>query len=69
MILSHIVTVSLKDKEANVLFGSRLATEKYNTRNGDLVRHGVNHTFDRVVGANPVLRVGVKPYILRMNPT
>lgn len=23
--------------------------------------------FDRVVGANPVLQVGVKPYILRLN--
>ena len=49
MILSHIVTVSLKDKTGNVLFSSRLATKKYDTSNGVDLRYGVNHTFELIL--------------------
>lgn len=49
--LSHIVTVSLKDKAGNVLFGSRLATEKYDPSNRTVVRYGVYHTFNLILKA------------------
>ncbi|QXN70597.1 hypothetical protein AGENTSMITH_193 [Bacillus phage vB_BspM_AgentSmith] len=47
--LSHIVTVSLKDKTGNVLFSSRLATEKYDPSSRDVVRYGVHHTFNLIL--------------------
>lgn len=47
--LSHIVTVSLKDKVGNVLFSSRLATEKYNTSNCVDLRFGVSRTFELIL--------------------
>ena len=49
--LSHIVTVSLKDKAGNVLFGSRLATEKYDPSTSDGVRCGIHDTFDLILKA------------------
>lgn len=33
----------------------------------EFISHYLIENFDRVVGANPVLQVGVKPYILRLN--
>lgn len=47
--LSHIVTVSLKDKTGNVLFSSRLATEKYQSWSGCSGRYRVESTFDIIL--------------------